>query len=241
MLTRCQHEPDTGKPLVGSRLDDLISSPPSPSDKDFQSPLPITGSTNELLKRLHYFFTPTLPHLLALLAHSSPSFPPDRTSLIVVDAVSPLFARAFPRGIEDLDGNQGPGKKNDAFQWAASRRFSVMSDFLSRLCKLAAMKNIAVLLISQSTTKIRSESGAVLRPALSTRAWDAGISNRVVIFRDWEVIQDHQHREKQRKAIRYAGVQKLANITHEGLGKVVSFTIEQVKPKQGHGFTAINH
>ncbi|MCJ1285281.1 hypothetical protein MMC26_004621 [Xylographa opegraphella] len=102
-----------------------------------------------------------------------------------------------------------------------------MSDFHARLGKLAAMKNIAVLLISQTTTKVKTEFGTVLRPALSTRAWDAGIHNRIVLFRDWEIAHDQQSRENRTKAIRYAGVTKIANVTYEGLGKVVSFTTAQ--------------
>ncbi|MCJ1397256.1 hypothetical protein MMC11_000448 [Xylographa trunciseda] len=218
---------DTGKPIVGSRLKDVISDLSLASYQDTLTSFPQTRSPSELLKRLHYFFTPTLPHLLALVAHLSPSFPPEDTSLIVVDAVSPLFATAFPRAVEGLDNNQASGKKNEALQWAASRRFSVMSDFLARLAKLAAMKNIAILLISQTTTKVKTEYGAVLRPALSTRAWDAGIHNRIVLFRDWEATHDQQGRENRTKAIRFAGVVKIANVAYEGLGKVVSFTIEQ--------------
>ncbi|MCJ1414968.1 hypothetical protein MMC32_001298 [Xylographa parallela] len=218
---------DSGKPIVGSRLEDVISNSTPRTEHDALPLSPSARSPSEPLTRLHYFFTPTLPHLLALLAHPSPSFPPDQTSLIVVDAVSPLFATAFPRAVEGLDGNSASGKKNDALQWAASRRFSVMSDFLARLGKLAAMKNIAVLLISQTTTKVKTEFGTVLRPALSTRAWDAGIHNRIVLFRDWEAVQDQQSRGSRPKAIRFAGVTKIANVAYEGLGKVVSFTIEQ--------------
>ena len=212
----------------------MISNSTLSSNQDVLLSSPSNRSLSGLLNCLHYFFTPTLPHLLALLAHPSPSFSPDKTSLIVVDAVSPLFATAFPRAVEGLDGNQAPGKKNGALQWAASRRFSVMSDFLARLGKLAAMKNIAILLISQTTTKVKTEYGTVLRPALSTRAWDAGIHNRIVLFRDWENVQDQQGRENRTKAVRFAGVMKIANVAYEGLGKIVSFTIEQVKPKKAH-------
>ncbi|MCJ1384899.1 hypothetical protein MMC17_008017 [Xylographa soralifera] len=102
-----------------------------------------------------------------------------------------------------------------------------MSEFLARLGKFAAIKNIAVVLISQTTTKVKTEFGTVLRPALSTRAWDAGIHNRIVLFRDWEVVQDQQSRENRTKAIRFAGVMKIANVAYEGLGRVISFTIEQ--------------
>ena len=224
-----------------SRLEDVISALPLPADEDALLSSPRTRSPSELLSRLHYFCTPTLPHLLALLAHSSSSFPPIETSLIVVDPVSPLFATAFPRAVEGLDRNQASGKRNEAVQWAASRRFAVMSEFLARLGKLAAMKNIAVLLISQTTTKVKTEFGTVLRPALSTRAWDAGIHNRIVLFRDWEVVQDQQSREHRTKAVRFAGVMEIANVVYEGLGKMVSFTIEQVKLIDGYGSAATDH
>jgi len=218
---------DSGKPIVGSRLENVISKFALPFDQEVFSSSPQSRCPSELLARLHYFFSPTLPHLLALLAHTSPSFPPKETSLIVVDTVSLLFATAFPRAVEGLDGNQASSKRSDALQWAAGRRFSVMSDFLARLGKLAAIKNIAILLISQTTTKVKTEFGAALRPALSTRAWDAGIHNRIVLFRDWETIRDQQSRENRTQASRFAGVVKIANVAYEGLGKVVSFTIDE--------------
>ncbi|MCJ1476078.1 hypothetical protein MMC13_004743 [Lambiella insularis] len=217
---------DTGKPVVGSRLRDIVSACPLLQQEEPPSSPSASRSASELLEEMHYFFTPTLPHLLALLVHPSPFFPPDKTSLIIVDNISSLFATAFPRAIESLDSNQASSKKNEPLQWAASRRFSVMSDFLARLGKLAAMKNIAVVLISQTTTKVKTEFGAVLRPALSNKAWDAGISNRIVLFRDWQAAERDSNTQQEPRAVRYAGVTKLASVAYEGLGKVVSFTIE---------------
>lgn len=115
-----------------------------------------------------------------------------------------------------------------------------MSDFLARLGKLAALKNIAVVLISQTTTKVRTEYGAVLRPALSTKAWDAGISNRIVLFRDWQAAEDGLSAQQVSRAVRFAGVTKLASVAYEGLGKVVAFSIEKVMQMKVNWSVAAN-
>ena len=191
-------------------------------------------SLNDLLEQLHYFFTPTLPHLIALLAYSSPLFPPEATSLIVVDAISSLFATAFPRAVERDDSNKATAKKNEAVQWAANRRWSIMSDLLARLAKLAAIRNISVVLLSQTTTKVKTEYGAVLRPAISTKAWEDGLSNRIVLFRDWPAREADSSSQQSSQAVRFAGVVRLGGISYEGVGRVVPFTIEKVRLTKGN-------
>jgi hypothetical protein len=65
-------------------------------------------------------------------------------------------------------------------------------------------------------------TGAALIPAIASTAWDAGISTRIVLFRDWGW---------ERKQIRLAGVLKaegLAVVGKHGVGKVVAFTIGNV-------------
>jgi hypothetical protein len=204
------------------------SAAPRNTDSPYQSP----GKPREsLLENFHHYHTPTLPHLLALLTHPSPSFPPPKTSLIIIDAISTLFSLAFPKALETLDAKKSPGaKKNDAIQWAASRRWAVMGDFINKIGKLAATRNIAILLVSQTTTKISAETGAVLHPAMASTAWDAGISTRVVLFRDW-VFQTAEGPSKGEfiPGVRFTGVVKAGGISYEGLGKVTSFTIEEVR------------
>ena len=220
---------DTSHQLVRSRFIEMISSFRLPENHEPPSSPPTTRSMPELLDNFHHFTAPTLPHLLALIAHPSLSFPPEKTSLIVVDSISAIFATAFPRVIENYDGNQGSAKKNDILQWAASRRWSVMGDLISRMGKLAAIKNLAICLISQTTTKIRPETGAVIRPAISGKAWDDGIASRILILRDWSrAIEDSLSRGEQLHGIRFAGVIKAGGISYSGMGKVVIFTIGRV-------------
>ena len=221
---------DTGNPIVGPRLAEIVSRTPSPPNQDLTSSSPIACSVDEPLKSFHYHFTPTLSHLLALLIHLSTALPPAKISLLVIDNITSLFAAAFSRATETHDEAQATVKKNEKVQWAASRRFVVMSDFLARVAKLAAMRNIAVLLISQATTRVRREEGtAVLKPAISTKAWEEGIANRIVLFRDWQFRGSDEAGEKAVRAARFAGVTKLGGVIYEGVGKVVAFTIERVR------------
>lgn len=187
-------------------------------------------SMGDLLDKFHHFTCPTLPHLLALLTHPSPSFPPQNTSLIIVDSISALFAAAFPRAVDSFDSNQSSVRKNDTVQWAASRRWSITGDLISKIGKLAATRHLTVLLTTQTTTRIRAETGAILHPSISGTAWDGGISNRVVLYRDWITFQDGDgsSQPKQVAGARFAGVVKASGISYSGLGKVVPFSIGKV-------------
>ena len=187
-------------------------------------------SLEDRLSDFHHFTTPTLPHFLALLTHESTSFPPKGTGLIVVDSVSSLFAAAFPRANDDSDSKQTPdkSKKNDVGSWAASRKWVVMGDFVSRLGKLAATNNIAVLLTSDTTTRIRAETGAMLHPAISGTTWESGVSARVVLFRDWLFEPGKALNEGYLPGMRFAGILKAGGVSYERLDKIVSFIIDKV-------------
>ena len=184
---------------------------------------------DEYLKRLHHFITPTLPHLLALLTHHSSCFPPADTSLIVVDSISTLFAIAFPKTGDNASSQQPAAKKSDAAHWASGRRWAVMGDFISKISRLAATRNIAILLTSQMITRVRSETGAVLHPAISGTAWDSSISTRIVVFRDWifQPTNAASSQEEYVPDVRLVGVMKAKGISDEGVGKVVMFIIEK--------------
>ncbi|KAI9877248.1 MAG: hypothetical protein M1830_004429 [Pleopsidium flavum] len=215
---------------VEPRFKEILSGFRLPEGQEPPSSPPTNRSLDDLLDDFGHFFAPTLPHLLALLLHPSANFPPEKTSLIVVDSISSLFATAFPSAINAVDGRQATGKKNALTQWAANRRWSVMGDFVSKLGKLAVTRNIAVLLTSQTTTKVRVETAAVLHPAVSGAAWDGGIASRIVLFRDWPPQQEGSQEEEvnKTKGVRYAGVLKAGGIAHNNsgaVGKVIAFTI----------------
>jgi hypothetical protein len=60
-----------------------------------------------------------------------------------------------------------------------------MQSLISALQKLAGLRNLAIVVLNQSVTKMQSGSSALLVPAISSTAWDAGIPARIVLFRDW--------------------------------------------------------
>ncbi|MCJ1277836.1 hypothetical protein MMC21_005650 [Puttea exsequens] len=214
---------DASATLAGSRLRELITANASLSP---QSP---TDGNGGVLKSFCHYTTPTLPHLLALLAYQSNSFPPANTSLLVIDGISTLLALALPRKFDDINSLQPTMKKSDAAQWASGRRWAVMGDMISKFGRLAATRNLAVLLTCQTTTRIRSETGAVLHPAISGNAWDSGISTRIVLCRDWMFnANDTQNSQRGEGTgdFRFAGVMKNKGVTYEGVGRVVAFRIE---------------
>ena len=53
-----------------------------------------------VLSSLYHYQIPSLAHLFVLLRRSQDSFPPAKTSVLVLDDVSTLFSRDFPLGIE---------------------------------------------------------------------------------------------------------------------------------------------
>ncbi|KAL2052373.1 hypothetical protein ABVK25_007245 [Lepraria finkii] len=219
---------DAAYRLVGSRLNEIISCFSNSQNQTAACSQPLTN-TSDLLDRFHHYTTPTLPHLLALLTHQATSFPPPNTSLIVIDSFSTLFALAFPKTMESTDNPQTPAKKSDAAQWAGSRKWAVMGDFISKIGRHAATTNIAILLTGQTTTRIRSKTEAVLHPAISGTGWDSVLGTRVVLFRDWtfQITETPSSQGEYVPGVRFAGVVKAKGVSYEGVGKVVALRIEK--------------
>jgi hypothetical protein len=56
---------------------------------------------------------------------------------------------------------------------------------MAALAKFAALHNVALLVMTQTATRIRPQDRALLVPALSGPEWDNGVSTRLFLFRDW--------------------------------------------------------
>ena len=193
------------------------------------------NSAEKALDGFHHFTAPTLPHLFALLTHSNDSFPQPNTSLLVIDNISTLFNTAFPKSGEKSNDQQTPAKKSQVAQWASGRRWVVMGNLISELGKLAVTKNIAIILISQMTTRIRDEARAMLYPAPAGNAWESGITARIVLFRDWLFRRPETSSQGENQpGVRFAGVAKAKNVSHEGVGRLVTFRIKM------HGFEEVH-
>lgn len=205
----------------------LASKPP---DKDSAaSPEASLQPLKDMQSRFHHYTTPTLAYLLALFARPTAFFPPPGTSLVVLDSISTLFDNTYARNADDRSSNG----KSDAARWAAGRKYAVLSELISKLGKMAAINNVAMLVTSQTVTRVRSGAGALLLPAISGTEWDSGIATRLVLFRDWPPVQGKPSKAEQEglRRIRFVGVVKAGGVGSSGdgqVGTVVPFTIESV-------------
>ena len=177
----------------------------------------------------HYMALPTLAHLLALFVHAPAAFPPQNTSLVVIDSLATLVDNAYPRNIDDRMARN----KTEQSRWAAGRRFAIINELIATFTKFAAVHDIALLVTSQTITRIRGASRALLVPAMAGIEWENGISTRLVLFRDWIRLgkaSDNLDADKLQKA-RFVGLVKANGVSladEGGVGDVVPFTIENV-------------
>ena len=221
---------DTSYILNGSRLKECLSEADSNETTSTE-----VDAADKFLDNFHHFTAPTLPHLLALLTHPSNSFPPPNASLLVIDEISTLFSLAFPKSGEKVSDQQTPAKKTQAAQWASGRRWGVMESLISDLGKLAVTKNIAIVMISQMTTRIRDEARAMLYPAIAGHAWESGVATRITLFRDWLLkTSEGSSQGEHQQGVRFARVTKAKNMSYESIGRLATFQISQVCPLDGH-------
>ncbi|OQO05432.1 hypothetical protein B0A48_09201 [Cryoendolithus antarcticus] len=182
---------DTSTPLVPRRL-----------------PTPSPGSTNAAFITMP---SPTLPHLLALLLHPPSTFPPPHITLLVLPNLHHLLESSHPRNPTFPAATPVATQK-----WAASRRYAILGTLITALNRVAVMHNIAVLAITGCATRQRPGMPLGLVPGVGGGEWEAGVWNRVVVYRDF--------------GVRVAGVQKgrgsaVAAGMH-GLGTVAGFTVD---------------
>jgi hypothetical protein len=200
---------DASKPSTSPNLEKLAQSATleAPEDQNGSStPSPPTV--------LHQITLRTLSHLVALALHPSESFPPPNTRLIVIDSLNMIIDQDYPR-LPFLTGT-----RTDAQKWKASRRYAVLGSLVTGLTKLAALHGLAVIVTTGYTTRTRSDSGmsAALAPGIGCPEWEAGVWNRLAMFRDF--------------AGRFVGVQKVQGKNFQPMdpvghiGIVVQFEID---------------
>ncbi|TQS34971.1 hypothetical protein Golomagni_04625 [Golovinomyces magnicellulatus] len=168
---------DASHKLSGTRLVQILTSFKPLSES---SSFPPPSSLATLLSNYTYFLTPTLAHLIALLSHSTSNYPPPKTSLLIVDSLSALITASFPR-----DSKTSPTSKKSGVSGPIASRFSIIQKLISTLQRLAATRNIAIVVTSQSVTKISPGCGAILAPAINTKIWEQGLRCRLSLLRDW--------------------------------------------------------
>ncbi|KAH9842074.1 recA bacterial DNA recombination protein [Teratosphaeria destructans] len=163
-------------PLSGSRLQAMLDA--TLSTRNSTS---LAVSREDCLKRFHYASLPTLSHLLAMILHPRPGFPPSDTSLVVIEGVNTLFDLDYPRAAI-LGAN-----RSEQQRWQSSRRYAVLGSLVSGLNKLAVLNDLAVIVTTGCASRMRTDSGmgSALVPGVGGVEWDSGIWTRLVVFRDF--------------------------------------------------------
>ncbi|KAI0428282.1 P-loop containing nucleoside triphosphate hydrolase protein [Xylaria sp. FL1042] len=168
-------------------------------------------ATDAIANLVHYF-TPTLAHFIGLLCKPEPSSIPTGTSLIVIDGLSSLINRAFPKNVEPHRNRKGPG--------SATRRLQVLHSVTSALQKLSATRDIVIVVLNQCATRMQVEHGATITPAINASAWEQGVATRLVLFQDWTTV------DAELRNVRLVGVQKSnGQGSSNGFGLVFPFEI----------------
>lgn len=123
----------------------------------------------------------TLSHLLALVLQPPSGLFFEETGLLVIDNVNTLVELDYPRA-------QSIGSsRTEAQKWQAGRRYAVLGALATALNKTAALKNLAVIVTTGCAMRTRPNSGlgGALAPGVGGAEWDAGLWNRLAVFRDF--------------------------------------------------------
>ncbi|KAI0834076.1 P-loop containing nucleoside triphosphate hydrolase protein [Hypoxylon sp. FL0890] len=194
-------------PVSPGRLNDVITSTLHPSSVSGATP-----SIEDQRENFLHFRTPTLAHLIGLLCKPTASAIPSDTSLIVIDTLSSLVNYAFPKNFEPRRSQKGPGP--------SARRLQILQFLISTLQKLAATRDLCVIILSQCATRMQLEHGATLIPVINAGTWEQGIATRLVLFRDWIVESERVH------DVHFVGIQKLnGKATPGAISQVYAFNV----------------
>lgn len=192
------------------------------------------ASQSNDLSGFHHFSTPSLPFLLAILCQSAANFPPPQCSLLVIDSLSNVYNAAFSKAADGSAKVSDKKQADEARQWASKRRWAILEEISQRLQKLAAVNDIAILIINQAATRLRLGIGVLLQSALSSQAFENCVKNRVVTYRDWfdEVGVDYK---EDMSTYNGAMVMKANGLRCRTLGRMVVFEILKVGERQLSG------
>ena len=98
------------------------------------------------------------------------------------------------------------------------------------MAKMAQLHNVSVLVVNQVATSLKGVRKAVLKPNLSGHGWDAGVQNRILLYRDFAPRSGGAEiSAEERRGMRFAKVLKVGgNVIKGPAADFVPFVIESV-------------
>lgn len=203
---------NTGSPLIQERLMQLMngyglssngepsSSAPSPKQHDVETLLDA---------KFMYLEADTLPRLLTLFVHPTRAFPSAETALIIVDDLSNLVLGSFSRNPKNLKPSAPAVVKEKWEKRAAGKRFQIIETLAAAMSKMAALRNVGILVLTNATLSLKSSQKATLKPALSSQAWDTAVHTRIMLYHDFpDEEQESEMLATKALGLRYAEIQR---------------------------------
>lgn len=127
-----------------------------------------------------------LPHFVLFALEPPDEYLPDGTTLLVIDGLSNLVMAGLPDRVRSVDApTPSPAREEVLSKNLASRRATVVGNISASLHRLAASRNMAVVVLSQVSAGRRDGSKATLRSILSSRQWDSSVTTRIVLYRQF--------------------------------------------------------
>ena len=183
----------------------------------------------EAIAGLTHLHISSLPHLLALILHPSEEFPPENTSLIVIDDLSNIVTVGLPQNEKLVGTYQTPTRSTSTSMSTEAilskainqRRAAMLSAISCGLSRLAASLNIAVVVLNKASSYRKEQNGVkstILRSMLNTTQWDENVNTRIALYRDFWPEVDWAHlgpteaqkqRRRHRWPLRVAEVEKV--------------------------------
>jgi RecA/RadA recombinase len=188
---------NTGSPLISRRVQEMCS-----------SDLPTVPAL--LNERFSYLDAHTLPRLLTVFLHPTTSTPSTRTSLIVVDDLSNLLLGALARTSTSSNSSAPAIVREKLDKQATSKRFQVIESLAAAMSKMAAIRNIAIVVLTNATMSLKDSNRALLKPGLSSQAWESAVHTRIMLYRDFADTTQRTKMPSFATGLRYAEVQRLA-------------------------------
>lgn len=180
---------DTGAPLVSSRVLQMMKAYKVPKGTEIPSSPPEPRNLNQLLERITNLHITSLPHILTLFLHPPTTFPPPQTALVVVDDLSRLLLNTLPGSAQVRKGaaaNVSVKLREKLAKKAAQRKWSIISELASAMSRMAAIHDLAVVVLNQTATSLSEGHKAALRSALSAgQGWNAAVGTRILLYRDF--------------------------------------------------------
>lgn len=200
-----------GSPLTPNRLRQLMAGHQQPKDpKSSLTPSNSPDIETLINEKFTYLEAHSLPRLLTIFLHPSQTLPGPKTGLIVVDDLSNLILGSFSRNAKHLKPGAPSLVKEKFEKRAAGRRFQIIESLGAAMSKMAALRNLAILALTNSTISLKTGQKAMLKPALSSQAWDIAVNTRIMLYRDFpDKDQESQLSKLETRALRYAEVQRL--------------------------------